>query len=89
MSQKRDRPTTSTNSPFQKLWISDLMSTSPLSNIRLQLPDVAHLAPTARGNGAVAQIAPAAGGDTAEMVEVEDRSQPQKLHGLEKVNAIQ
>ena len=84
MSQKRDRPNTSTNSPFRKLWISDLVSTSPLatSNIRLQLPNVTNIGPTA----------PAAGGDTAEVVEVlpvdQDRSQPQKVYGLEKANAI-
>ena len=94
MSQKRDRPNTSTNSPFRKLWISDLVSTSPLatSNIRLQLPNVTNIGPTARGDAAVAQNAPAAGGDTAEVVEVlpvdQVRSQPQKVYGLEKANAI-
>ena len=92
MSQKRDRPQTTTNSPFRKLWISDLVTTSPLSNIRLQLPDVANLAPTASGDAAVAQITPAAGGDTAVMVEElpmgQDRSKTQKVYCLEKVNAI-
>ena len=86
MSQKRDRPTTSTNSPFRKLWISDLVSTSPLatSNIRLQLPNVTNIGP--RGDAAVVKNAPAAGGDTAEVVEVlpvdQVRSQPQKVYGL-------